>query len=135
MDIQLSLSSPGNGIWKFQISFENNSQSIASIPIDAIKRSGERIGLRFQLDDENVEPVDFTIVSPKKIPEDISLQSGEKINVDFEAVLENKQEGICALSFKHAVYRIFLNRCYRIKFEWQNMSSNTLEWCPELNNR
>lgn len=133
MDVQLSSLNASNGIWKFYVSFVNDSENVALIPVDTIKRSGERIGLRFQLEGEEIEPVDFTIISPKNIPEDIELPPKEKLVIEFEGVVEKKREDVYALSFRNAVYRIFLNRDYRIKFEWQNMSSNSIEWKPMVN--
>jgi hypothetical protein len=130
MDVQLSSLNASNGIWKFYVSFMNDSEIVALIPVDAIKRSGERIGLRFQLDGEEIEPVDFTIISPKNIPEDVELPPKEKLVIEFEGVLEKKREDIYALSFRNAVYRIFPNRNYGVKFEWQNMSSNIVDWQP-----
>lgn len=130
MDVQLSFLDASNGIWKFYVSFMNDSENTAIIPVDAIKRSGERIGLRFQLDGQEIEPVDFTIISPKNIPEDVELPPKEKLVIEFEGVLEKKREDVYALSFGTAAYRIFPNRNYDVKFEWQNLSSNSVEWRP-----
>lgn len=117
--------------WSFRITFENEADDVALLPIDAIKRSGDRIGLQFMRDGALIEPVEFMIVSPSKEPAAVQLLPNEQMEVEFIGKLEEKAPGVAALSFSHAVYRIELGKHYKVGFSWHDIRSGFVDWSVE----
>jgi hypothetical protein len=114
--------------WSFNIEFWNDSIENTELPVDAIKRSGDRIGLRFFVKGTDIEPVDFMLVSPRQVSRVICLGPGQRTKVSFKGHLEEKLPGVAAISFAHATYRVELGKVYQVRFVWHDMQSDIVEW-------
>lgn len=128
MDIQLSITQNDQSDWIFRVAFENRSKTSSKVPIDAIRLSGDRVGLRFTFNSEVNSPVGFRVVSPATELSEVELLSGQRTEVQFAGRLEVKAPGVTALCFAHAEYRIEQERTYRVCFVWHDMKSNSVDW-------
>ena len=115
----------------FNVIFHNDSNNVVRLPVDAISRSGDRIGLRFFLNETCIEPIDFKIISPRDEPTEKEILSRAQYEISFTAQLEEKLPSVAALTFDHAVYKIELGKLYKVKFVWHDMKSDTVDWVAE----
>jgi hypothetical protein len=131
MKVSLNIHKNGVNDWLFNVTFYNDTNSAVRLPIDAIQRSGDRIGFKFLLNGDGNEPVDFTIVSPSEEPKEVEISANKKCEVSFVGHLDKKAPGVAALSFAHAVYRIELGKEYQVGFVWHDMKSDVVDWTAD----
>ena len=112
-----------DGSKSFDFFFQKKKKKTVSLPIDAIKRSGDRLGLRFFNNGEPINPVDFSIISPIDEPKPCDVLPDHEVKAVFTGVVEKKTSSISLLSFPHAVYKFQPGVQYSVYFVWHDMKT------------
>jgi hypothetical protein len=127
VEIRLTIDRADESAWTFSVKFENNSGAPVRMPVDAIKRRGDRVGLRVFLDGVLESPVGFAIAVPARENTYAELPPGQRMEVEFKGRLQMRGPDT-RLCFVNAEYKVDLRRTYRFVFSWDGMESNSVEW-------
>jgi hypothetical protein len=114
--------------WDVVVSFFNDENKEEKLLLDAIRRNGIRVGFHIFTENVELDPVDFMMVNPKEIDEEIIILAGESFDLNFCAFVEEKAKGLFGLCFDNEVYKVELNKVYKCYFSWGGVSSNVIEW-------
>jgi hypothetical protein len=129
MDIQLIVCQAGRRV-SFELIFLNNEAQVAFVPVDSIKRSGERIGLEFRSGNAILRPIEFGLINPRTAADGVELPPKKNHSIVLAGTIEEKAPNVFALIFSEAVYKIDLAEPYSVQFKWGDWKSNAIEWTP-----
>ena len=112
--------------YKFTITFENNENFPIILPVGKLQNSAENVGLIFEINDKQLEPVSYKTVSKKEY-KNVELKPGEKISIEQIASIENLGKSYWGLVFKTATYEIKSGEKYKIWFSLNGFVSKPIE--------
>jgi hypothetical protein len=112
----------------FQLNILNSGKDDLIIPISKLSRSGVFVGIQISNESERLEAVSYQLIAPSKPDEEINLIEGESYRIEYSANIKKVGGSKYGLDFKRAMYLVELGKKYMLKFSFEGIVSDEIEY-------
>jgi len=112
------------------VAFENDTATSEEVPFGRMLMNGSHFGVRIrEVGGSDLQPVEFKNISPSGAPSVAVIGAGHSESLHLKATIQEKRDGLLALAFQNATYRLECSKRYTFSFHWgPYKSSNEIDW-------
>jgi len=131
MDTLLRIEKYTKDKYRFILKFENNEDNSIELPIDRLENSAAMVGIILEVNDKQLEPASFRVVS-KKTYNNIIVEPGEHVSFELISCIKNNGKKHY-LAFNNASYEIIPGKDYKVWFSLNGYVSKPVKFIFDSN--